>query len=120
MTVFGDQQGAIVRDRHADRPAPNALIIGEPGRTVEADPIVRFASDAGHPVHAAWQESRDPLETVFRAIDEAVGAIADGVPDDCYFVLFSVNGAGSNVGRQKEEGVSTPSPRLKRGGCDEA
>ena len=56
-----------------------------------------FASDSGHPVHAAWQESRDPLETVFRAIDEAVGAIADSVPDDCYFLLFSVNGAGGNV-----------------------
>ena len=56
-----------------------------------------FASHADHPVHAAWNEPHDPLKNVLGAIDEAVGAIAGHVPDDCYFVLFSVNGAAANV-----------------------
>jgi predicted AlkP superfamily phosphohydrolase/phosphomutase len=56
-----------------------------------------FGGHTEHPVHAAWQGAHDPLASVFRAIDEAVGAIEDNVPEDCYFVLFSVNGCAPNV-----------------------
>jgi predicted AlkP superfamily phosphohydrolase/phosphomutase len=76
---------------------PWDLLLAVFGETHGTSHDLWFTGHADHPVHSAWQESRDPLRNVFAVIDEAVGDIADRVPDDCYFVLFSVNGSGANV-----------------------
>src|SRR5262249_52396092 len=56
-----------------------------------------FAAHPGPPLHPAWKKPRDPLAEVFRAIDEAVSAIAERVPEDSCFVLFSPQGSGPNT-----------------------
>ena len=76
---------------------PWDLFLAVFGETHGAGHDLWFAGDPGHPVHAAWRESHDPLARVFAAVDQAIGEIADRVPDDCHFVLFSPNGMAPNV-----------------------
>ena len=76
---------------------PWDLMLAVFGESHGASHDLWFAAHEDHPAHACWNNPHDPLAEVFRAIDDAVGAIAERVPDDCYFVLFSPQGSGPNV-----------------------
>lgn len=56
--------------------------------------------DSGHPQHDPDQRERlgDPLESAYVALDRALGAVVDDVPDETFILLVAIDGIGPNYG----------------------
>ena len=68
------------------------------GETHSAGHSFWHLSQPDHPLHEIYPKaSHDPLLSVYRAVDEAVGKIAGNAPDDACIVLFSPHGMKINA-----------------------